>query len=102
MSEHRESQRSGGVSAEGEPPVEPGIGSIEPDEIVRAASELARESPHAALAGAFAVGFLLGGGLTPRLLASLAMILGRRYAAEVAREALGGVVQRQIEEMSAQ
>ena len=101
MGEYHESQRSEGVSAEGEQPLEPGIGSIEPDEIVRAAAELARESPHAALAGALAIGFLLGGGLTPRLLASLAMILGRRYAAEAAREALGGLVQRQIEELNA-
>src|SRR5277367_4199364 len=102
MGEHRESQRSEGVSAEGEQPLEPGIVRIEPAEILRAAAEFARESPHTALAGALAVGFLLGGGLTPRLLASLALIAGRRYAAAAAREALGGVVQRQIEEMSAQ
>jgi hypothetical protein len=101
MAEHHESQRSEGVSASPEQPLEPGIGSVEPAEIVRAAAELARENPHAALAGAFAVGFLLGGGLTPRLLASLALIVGRRYAAEAAREALGDVVQRQIEEISA-
>ena len=102
MGEHRESQRSEGVAAEEPPPLDPGIGSLRPEEIVRAAGELARESPHTALAGAFAVGFLLGGGLTPRLLASLALMLGRRYAAEAAREALGGVVQRQIDEMNGQ
>ncbi len=101
MGEHRASQRSEDVPAEVDPPLVPGIGSVEPEEIARAVGELARESPHAALAGALAVGFLLGGGLTPRLLASLALIVGRRYVAEAAREALQGVVQRQIEELSA-
>jgi len=101
MGEHHESQRSEGVSAEGERPLEPGIAGVDPEEVVRAALEFARESPHTALAGALAVGFLLGGGLTPRLLASVALIVGRRYAAEAAREALGSVVQQQIEELGA-
>ena len=35
------------------------LGIHEPAELVHAAAELARENPHAALAGAFAVGFLL-------------------------------------------
>src|SRR5262249_35592630 len=61
----------------------------------------ARDNPHAALAGAFAVGFLLGGGLTPRLLVSLALLAGRRYAAQIARE--GGAPARppQMDQMAA-
>lgn len=64
------------------------VGNIDPAEMIRAAEDLARAHPHAAVAGAFAVGFLLGGGLTPRLLTSLVVFAGRRYAAEAARQAL--------------
>ena len=78
-----------------------GLGAIDPAELVRTASEVAREHPHAAIAGACAIGFLLGGGLTPRLLASLAMLAGRRYAAAAAREALDAAVRRQIDEVTA-
>jgi len=98
MGEHRESQRSQGGSAEEHAGV-PSIGTIDPEDVVRAAAEVARENPHAAIAGAFAVGFLLGGGLTPRLLVSLALMASRRYAAEAAREALGEAVRRQIDEV---
>jgi hypothetical protein len=98
MGEHRESQRSQGASAEEQAGV-PSIGTIDPEDVVRAAAEVARENPHTAIAGAFAIGFLLGGGLTPRLLVSLALMASRRYAAEAAREALGEAVRRQIDEV---
>jgi len=78
-----------------------GLDRIDPEEAVRAVAEMARENPHATLAGAFAVGFLLGGGLTPRLLASLALFAGRRYAQTAVREALGAVVRRQMDEVAA-
>jgi hypothetical protein len=95
--EHHESR-----AAEGEAPApEAGLGTLEPAELVRAAAELARENPHAALAGAFAVGFLLGGGLTPRVLVSLAVLVGRRYGAEAAQEAVAAAVRQQIDEVSA-
>lgn len=74
---------------------------IDPRELAQSAAEFARENPHTALAGAFAVGFLLGGGLTPRLLASIALFAGRKYLAEAAREALEGAVRQQIEEATA-
>ena len=77
------------------------LGGFNPVEAVRAAAEIARENPHAALAGALAVGFVLGGGLTPRLLVSLALFAGRRYAAEAAREVLGEAVRRQMDEVAA-
>ena len=66
-----------------------GQGVVDPAEVARAAEETARSYPHGSLAGAFALGFLLGGGLTPRLLASLVVFVGRRYAAEATREAFG-------------
>ncbi len=87
MVQHESQRHEGGAAPQQEE--QHGVGSIEPAELVRAAAELARESPHAALAGAFAVGFLLGGGLTPRLLVSLALMASRRYAVEAAREAVG-------------
>jgi hypothetical protein len=67
--------------------------SLDPGDLMRAAARFAQESPHAALAGAFAVGFLLGGGLTPRLLVSLGAFVGRRYAAQAVREALAGAAE---------
>ncbi len=60
------------------------------------AGELARESPHAALAIALVAGFVLGGGLTPRLLGSAAMIAGRTYLGRAVRETLATVVEEQI------
>ncbi len=86
MGEHHEAQ---GPSME-----DLGLGAVDPEEIVRAAAETARNHPHASLAGAFAVGFLLGGGLTPRLLVSLILFAGRRYATGTAQEALNMAVQR--------
>jgi hypothetical protein len=71
---------------------------VDPREILAAAASFAKDNPHAALAGAFAVGFLLGGGLTPRLLASAALVAGKRYLAENAREALMGAVRKEIDE----
>jgi hypothetical protein len=64
------------------------LGSFDPEEIVHTAEEVAREYPHGALAGCFALGFVLGGGLTPRLLSSVLLFVGRRYAATAARSAL--------------
>jgi hypothetical protein len=81
--------------------MEEALGAIDLEEAVRTTKALTRENPHAALAGAFAIGFLLGGGLTPRILLSVAALLGRRYAADVARSALGAAVQRQIDEVAA-
>lgn len=98
MIEHHQAQRATEETAEED---RLGIDRIDPVEIANAAAELARENPHTAIAGALAIGFILGGGLTPRLLASLALIAGRRYAAEAAREALGTAVQRQIDAVTA-
>jgi hypothetical protein len=97
MRQERETQRAGieGEGEEGES-LAPGLEGIDPAALVRTAAEFARDNPHAAIGGAFAIGFLLGGGLTPRILTSIALIAGRRYATAAAREALAGIVQREI------
>jgi hypothetical protein len=64
--------------------------------VLDGASELARESPHTALAIAVAAGFVLGGGLTPRLLGTAAMIAGRTYLGRAMRETMATVVEEQI------
>ena len=48
---------------------------------------------HAALAGAFAAGFLLGGGLTPKLLGAVALFAARRYFRGAVEETLESVQQ---------
>ncbi len=74
----------------------PGLEGFDPAALVRAAADFARDNPHAAIGASFAIGFLLGGGLTPRILTSIALVAGRRYAATAAREALAGMVQREL------
>ncbi len=71
---------------------------IDPAAIVSAVEAFARENPHAALAGAAAIGFMVGGGLTPRLLGGLAMFVGRKYLSQTLRETLQGAFQEQLGE----
>lgn len=66
---------------------------FDPSEALATVSNVAREHPHAALAGAFAVGFLLGGGLTPRLLGAAALFAARRYFRATVEETLLSVQQ---------
>src|SRR5690349_4168683 len=73
-----------------------GIDGADLRRVLDSASELARESPHTALAIAVAAGFVLGGGLTPRLLGTAAMIAGRTYLGRAMRETLTTVVEEQI------
>ena len=73
-----------------------GFNGVDLRQAIDSATELARESPHAALALALAAGFVLGGGLTPRLLGSVAMIAGRSYLSRAVRETLATVVEEQI------
>lgn len=80
----------------GEAEAEPALDGADLRRVLDNASELARESPHAALAIALAAGFVLGGGLTPRLLGSAAMIAGRTYLGRALRETLATVVEEQI------
>jgi hypothetical protein len=78
-----------------------GLGEIDPDEVIQAVTRLAQEHPRAALAGALAVGFVIGGGLTPRLIGSVALLAGRRYASQALREAALAAVRQRIEEAAA-
>jgi hypothetical protein len=55
------------------------LAHVDAKEVLGQVESFARENPHAALAGAAVVGFVLGGGLTPRLLGALGMIAARRY-----------------------
>src|SRR5690349_17163498 len=45
--------------------------SIKPAEIVEQVTTFTKHNPHIALAGAAAVGFVLGGGLSPRLVGAV-------------------------------
>ncbi len=62
------------------------------DEALSLVTAYAKENPHVALAAAAGVGFLLGGGLTPRLLGAAALFVGRRYVNLAIREAIEGAL----------
>lgn len=51
----------------------------------------ARDNPRTAVAIALGVGFVLGGGLTPRVLFGLGALAARRYAGEYAKSQLGAM-----------
>lgn len=83
-----------------EPPTESALGSVEPGELVNQVAGFARENPHLALAGAAAVGFVLGGGLTPRLVGAVGMFAARRYLQGAMREAVETVL-REVDDVTA-
>lgn len=62
---------------------------IDPSEALETVSQWARENPHAALAAAAGVGFLLGGGLTPRMLGAVGLMAARYYF----KQAIGGTLE---------
>jgi hypothetical protein len=53
--------------------------------------EFARNNPRTAVGIALGVGFVLGGGLTPRLLFGIGAFAARRYARDFARAQIGNV-----------
>src|SRR3954467_12828023 len=69
---------------------------FDPDEVVEALRGWAKENPHTALAGAALAGFLLGGGLTPRMLAAIGMMAARHYVKQTAGEVLETVLPEEI------
>lgn len=85
-----------GEQQDGAAEIEPGLDGMDLRRAMDSASALARESPHVALGAALLLGFVLGGGLTPRLLGSLAMIVGRTYLGRTARETLVTVIEEQL------
>ena len=70
--------------------------AIDPKEIAGAIERFARENPHAAVASAWALGFLLGGGLTPRLIGLIATVAGRRYLLETLRATVDSALREQL------
>lgn len=86
-----EGQQPIGATGQAEP-AEP----FDPGQAIEAVSAIAREHPHAALAGAALLGFVLGGGLTPRLIGAVGMIAARRYLQQSLRSTLDGVLKEQL------
>jgi len=64
---------------------------FDPSHAIEVVTKAAKDNPHAALAGAFAVGFVLGGGVTPKLLGAMAMFAARRYFRATVEETLASV-----------
>jgi hypothetical protein len=64
------------------------LSNIEPGEVIAQVTTFARANPHLALGGAVALGFVLGGGLSPRLISAVGMIAARRYLAGSMKETL--------------
>jgi hypothetical protein len=72
--------------------LEGALANIPAGEILTQVKAFARESPHIALAGAAAIGFVLGGGLTPRLVGAVGMIAARRYLQGSMKETLDSLL----------
>jgi hypothetical protein len=72
------------------------------NEALTTVTEAAKQHPHVALAGAFVVGFLLGGGLTPRLLGAAALFAARRYFRQTVQETIESVQQNIAQNLSDQ
>jgi hypothetical protein len=96
MMNQTEAQRSHFDPGQGSAEEPFGLNTINPKEVVGMVEGFARENPHAALLGACALGFLLGGGLTPRLLGSVAYFAGRKYFNQTVRDTLDSVLREQI------
>jgi hypothetical protein len=61
---------------------------FDPSQAVESITKLTRENPHAALVGAMAIGFVLGGGITPKLMGAIAMFAARNYFRATVEETL--------------
>src|SRR5262245_23845499 len=73
--------------------LESAVSTFEPREVIAQVESFARANPHLALAGAAAIGFVLGGGLTPRLVGAVGMIAARRYLSGTMKETLGSLLE---------
>ncbi|AKT36672.1 hypothetical protein [Chondromyces crocatus] len=69
---------------------EEALQGVDPGQVLETVTTFARENPHTALAVAAGVGFVLGGGLTPRLLGAIGLFVARQYMRETMNEALQG------------
>ncbi|HMY15212.1 MAG TPA: hypothetical protein PKA58_02735 [Polyangium sp.] len=62
---------------ETQPEVQP-LG-FDPGLAIDTVTKAARENPHVAIVAALAAGFVLGGGVTPKLIGAIAMFAARHY-----------------------
>lgn len=76
---------------EKDPTREVGPLGFDPGQTVESITKLARENPHTALVGAMAIGFVLGGGMTPKLMGAIAMFAARNYFRATVEETLASL-----------
>ncbi|WP_437529142.1 hypothetical protein WME79_47160 [Sorangium sp. So ce726] len=92
------------VEAEGERDaremVNDALSRLDAAEVKRAVSAFARDNPHVALAAAAGLGFLLGGGLTPRVLSRLGSLATRSYVKSALAQAVELVLDEQTRSQS--
>jgi len=72
------------------------LAQIDPGQMIESVTTFARENPHTAIAVAAGIGFVLGGGLTPRLLGTIGLFAARQYFRETMREQLQGSLGEQL------
>jgi hypothetical protein len=65
-------------------------------EIAHVISGWARENPRAAIASAIGIGFLVGGGLTPRIIGAVGFLAARHYFRQTVNEVLQSLVPEEI------
>ncbi|WP_044249311.1 hypothetical protein [Chondromyces apiculatus] len=86
---HRDAE-GGNMEDDAQGGLKESLPEIDPGQVLETVSTFARENPHTALAVAAGVGFVLGGGLTPRLLGAIGLFVARQYMRETMNEALQG------------
>src|SRR4051794_34139965 len=91
-----EQSAQGGFGAAAQSDLRQSLRSVNPAGVGQALPSFSRENPHVAPAAAATAGFLLGGGLTPRLLATAARLLTRSYARGIVTQALHDMVGEQL------
>ncbi|AUX48624.1 hypothetical protein SOCE26_101630 [Sorangium cellulosum] len=84
-----ETAQDGGARAKGNDT----LGRLDAAEITRAIAAFSRENPHVAIAAAAGLGFLLGGGLTPRVLSKLGALATRSYVKGTLVQAVQALLQ---------
>jgi hypothetical protein len=75
---------------------EEGVLPFDAGEAVEVVSQWARENPHAAVAAAAGIGFLLGGGLSPRLVGAVGLMAARHYFKQSIGETIEQLVPREM------
>ena len=93
----QQNARGNGGPAQGEQQeLFPGLSQIDPQQALSAVTDFARQNPHAALGAGVAVGFLLGGGLTPRLIGAIGLFAARRYFRQTVNQTLEAVLHEEL------